>query len=67
MPQIIVFGDIDITPLYISINGSQDLVVSGKWARRISIGSGPCHIAATTVSRACGFQAMISLAGRQTP
>lgn len=51
MPQIIVFGDTDISPLYISINGSRDLVVSGKWARRISVGSGPCHIMATTVSK----------------
>lgn len=51
MAQIIVFGDIDITPLYISINGTKELVVSGKWPRRIPVKTGPCHIAATTITK----------------
>ena len=51
MPEIIVFGDIDISPLYMGIDGSKELVISGKWPRRIRVRAGSHSIVATTVSK----------------
>lgn len=51
MPKVIIFGDIDIAPLYISIDGAKELVVSGKWPRCIHVEAGPHHIAATSVTK----------------
>ena len=51
MAKIIVFGDIDISPLYISIDGAKEMTISGKYPRSISVSSGVHQIAATTLSR----------------
>lgn len=51
MPQIIVFGDIHETPLHMRINGSREMVISGKWPRSIYVEEGPCTIFATTISK----------------
>lgn len=40
-----------LPPLYISIDGSKELVISGKWPRRIPVRAGAHRIAATTVSK----------------
>lgn len=51
MPEIIVFGDIDITPLRMSIDGSKEMTISGKWPRRIRVSAGSHTIVATTMSK----------------
>lgn len=51
MAKIIIFGDIDINPLYISIDGDKELKVSGKHPRCINVPMGAHHIDATTVSK----------------
>ena len=51
MAKIIIYGDIDINPLYISIDGNKELTVSGKYPRCISVSTGTHHIDATTVSK----------------
>ena len=51
LSKIIVFGDVDITPLYISIDGSKELTVSGKYPRCITVSTGTHQIAATTLSK----------------
>ncbi len=51
MAKIIIYGDIDVSPLYISVDGGKELTVSGKYPRCIKIGGGSHHIDATTVSK----------------
>lgn len=51
MAKIIVYGDVDICPLYISIDGSKELTISGKYPRSITVSAGTHQIAATTVSK----------------
>lgn len=51
MAKIIIFGDIDISPLYISIDGCKELTIHGKFPRSISVSAGTHQIAATTVSK----------------
>ena len=51
MAKIIVFGDIDIAPLYISIDGCKEITVSGKHPISFTLTAGSHEIAATTVSK----------------
>lgn len=53
MARIIVFGDTDIVPLYLSVDGSKEMIISGKWPRSINLKAGSYYITATTVT---GFQ-----------
>ena len=51
MASIIIFGDIDISPLYISVDGGKEMTVSGKYPRRITVAAGQHKIFATTVTK----------------
>ena len=51
MPKIIIFGDIDISPLHISVDNCKELTISGKYPRSIDITSGAHHVAATSMSK----------------
>lgn len=51
MARIIIFGDIDISALYISVDGGKELTVSGKYPRSLQISAGTHRIFATTVSK----------------
>ena len=51
MAKIIVYGDIDISALYISIDGGKELTVSGKYPKSFTIPAGTHHIFATTVTK----------------
>lgn len=48
---IIVFGDIDIVPLHMSIDNSREMVVAGKWPRSFSVRAGSHSINATTMTK----------------
>ena len=49
MAKIIIYGDIDISPLYVSVDGEKEKKVSGKAPYSISVSSGTHHIFATSV------------------
>lgn len=51
MAKIIIFGDIDIVPLYISVDGCKELTISGKYPRSINITSGVHRISVTSISK----------------
>lgn len=51
MAKIIIFGDIDITPLHISVDGCKELTIFGKYPRSIDIASGRHHISATSMTK----------------
>lgn len=51
MAKIIVFGDIDINPLYVSVDGRSEMKISGKVPRSITVSAGTHEISVTTVSR----------------
>ena len=51
MAKIIVFGDIDIASLYISIDGCKEITVSGKHPVSFPLASGAHEIFATTISK----------------
>lgn len=51
MASIIIFGDIDISALYISVDGGKELTVSGKYPRKITVSAGEHKIFATTVTK----------------
>ena len=51
MAKIIVYGDIDIAPLYMSIDGCKEITVSGKYPQSFPLVTGSHEIAATTVSK----------------
>ncbi len=51
MARIIVFGDIDISALYISVDGGKEITVSGKYPKSFTISDGTHHIFATTVTK----------------
>ncbi len=51
MAKIIIYGDIDISPLYISIDEGKELKISGKYPRSITIPSGKHSIFATTITK----------------
>lgn len=51
MAKIIVYGDIDIFPLYIKIDGGKEVAVSGKYAKSFTIPAGTHHVFATTVTK----------------
>ena len=51
MAKILVFGDIDIAPLYLSIDGCKEITVSGKYPQSVPLEAGSHDIAATTVSK----------------
>ena len=51
MAKIIVYGDIDICPLYLKVNGGKEITVTGKCPKSITIPAGSNHVFATTVSK----------------
>ena len=51
MAKIVVYGDIDIAPLYISIDGCKEITVSGKHPQSFPLAAGSHEIAATTISK----------------
>jgi hypothetical protein len=51
MAKIIVFGDIDISSLYISIDGCKEITVSGKHPVSFPLTVGSHEIFATTISK----------------
>lgn len=51
MAKIIIFGDIDICPLYISVDGRRERLVSGKWPRCMEVQPGRHQIFATTQTK----------------
>lgn len=51
MAKIIIFGDIDIIPLYISVDNCRELIISGKWPRCLNVRPGPHYIEATTMTK----------------
>ena len=51
MPRIIVFGDIDIASLYLSIDDCKEITVSGKHPQSFPLTVGSHKIFATTVSK----------------
>lgn len=51
MAKIIVYGDIDIFPLYIKIDGGKEIAVSGKYAKSFTVSAGAHHVFATTVTK----------------
>lgn len=51
MPKIIVFGDIDISALYLKIDDEKELAVRGKRPKSFTIPAGTHSIFATTVTK----------------
>lgn len=51
MARIVVFGDIDIASLYISIDGCKEITVSGKHPQSFPLAAGSHKIFATTISK----------------
>lgn len=51
MAKIIVFGDIDISALYLKINDEKEISVTGKRPKSFTVSSGTNHIFATTVTK----------------
>ena len=51
MAKIIVFGDIDIASLYMSIDGCKEITVSGKHPVSFPLATGSHEIAATTITK----------------
>lgn len=51
MAKIIVFGDIDITPLYLTLDDYREMTIAGKWPICLNVAAGWHNIAATTVTK----------------
>ncbi len=51
MAQIIVYGDIDISALYLKIDGGREVAVTGKYPKSFYVSAGTHHIFATTVTK----------------
>ncbi len=51
MARIIVYGDIDISALYLKIDGGKEVAVSGKYPKSFYVSAGTHHIFATTVTK----------------
>ena len=51
MPKIIVFGDIDISTLYLKIDDGKEFAVKGKRPKSFTIPAGVHHIFATTITK----------------
>lgn len=51
MAKIVVYGDINLFPLYLKIDGGKEVAVSGKYAKSFSISAGTHHVFATTVTK----------------
>ncbi len=51
MAKIIVFGDIDISALYLKIDDEKEITVTGKHPQSFTVSAGARHIFATTVSK----------------
>ncbi len=51
MAKIVVFGDINIASLYISIDGCKEITVSGKRPVSFTLAAGSHNIFATTISK----------------
>ena len=51
MAKIIVYGDINISALYLRINGGKEVTVTGKHPKSFTISAGTNHIFATTVTK----------------
>lgn len=51
MAKVIVYGDVDICPVYISVNGQKEVRVYGKYPQSISVPSGNVSVFATTQTK----------------
>lgn len=51
MAKIIIFGDIEFSPLWIRVDEGKELVITGKYPRSISVSSGTHYIFVTTLSK----------------
>ncbi len=51
MAKIIIYGDVDICPLFISVNGEKEITVFGKYPRSITVSSGTVSVFATTLNK----------------
>lgn len=51
MPRIIVFGDIDISPLYLTLDDYREITLAGKWPLCLHVEAGYHDIAATTITK----------------
>lgn len=51
MAKIIVFGDIDICPLYLTLDDYREMTLAGKWPLCLYVEAGYHSIAATTITR----------------
>ncbi len=51
MAKIVVYGDIDISALYLKINGGKEITVTGKYPKTFTVAAGTNHIFATTVTK----------------
>ena len=57
MARIIVFGDIDISPLYLTLDNYREITLAGKWPLCLCVEAGYHYIAATTITK---FQRRLS-------
>ncbi len=51
MAKIIIFGDIDISPLYVTVNGQNEIKISSKKPVGITVPNGAVSVCATTLSK----------------
>lgn len=51
MARIIVFGDIDVSPLYLTLDDYREITLAGKWPLCLYVEAGYHSIAATTVTK----------------
>ena len=63
MARIIVFGDIDVFPLYLKVNDEKEFSVSGKHPKSFDVPAGTNQIFATTVSKLERFTSSFSDGG----
>ncbi len=51
MAKIVVYGDIDISPAYVAVNGGKEITISGKRPISITVPAGKTSVFATTLSK----------------
>ncbi len=51
MARIIVFGDIDVSPLYLTLDDYREITLAGKWPLCLYVEAGYHNIAATTITK----------------
>ncbi len=63
MAKIIVFGDIDISAVYVAVNGHPEIRISGKYPISITVPAGETDVFATTLSKVQRASMSISSGG----